>query len=295
MSHEILATAFIALVSLPLRAQPPQEFEAASIKPAKDQTQSSMRGGPGTGDPSQLRYSNVTLAAVIEEAYDVRRYQISGGGPWLDSERFDFLARVPEGATKDDLKGMLRRLLADRFKLVEHSETKLLPNYSLVVDKGGPKLKSPEVQNTPKPWAIGVDDNGAPVVPSAAFGHPVTFSDKGMWTVMGPSNVTIVANSQPLSNLARALENHAGRPVLDATGLTALYDFSITFASTAETRAALLSSAPPGECVTCKADDEPIADLRTAVKERLGLSLVSGKAPLHVVVIEHIERTPTEN
>jgi uncharacterized protein (TIGR03435 family) len=140
-----------------------------------------------------------------------------------------------------------------------------------------------------------MDDNGVPVVPSASLGHPITVSGKRMVTAMSASQVTIVANSQPLSELARTLAYHAGRPVLDATGLTGDYDFSLTFAATGETRTALFSNSPDGECVTCKVDDEPPPDLLTAVKDQLGLRLDSGMGPLNLLVIEHIERTPTEN
>jgi uncharacterized protein (TIGR03435 family) len=295
MSQKIFATALIALGSLILRAQPPREFEAATIKPVKNQTQSFMRGGPGSDDPSQIRYVNVTLTDVIEEAYGVKRYQIRDGKPWFDSERWEILARVPKGATKDDLKVMLQRLLADRFKLVQHSETKQLPNYRLVVDKGGPKLKSPEPQDKPKPGAMVVGEDGSIAIPSGALGRPVSVAGKHLMTLMSASQVSIIANSQPVSELVKAFTNHAGRPVLDATGLSGLYDFSLHFAATSETQKALFTNAPAGDCLTCSADDEPPPDLLTAVKEQLGLRLDPGIGPLNLLVIERIERTPTEN
>src|SRR5580658_8818817 len=161
MSQGVLTTALIALASLALPLQAAQEFEVASIKPMKGVVDSTnvMRGGPGTDDPGIIRYSNVSLIAVIEKAYDLRRFQIKGGPNWIDTQRFEIEAKVPSGATKEDLKIMLRRLLADRFGFVAHSETKVMPNYSLVVDKGGSKLKIPAPEGKPDPYAIREDDH----------------------------------------------------------------------------------------------------------------------------------------
>ncbi|SPE39658.1 hypothetical protein SBA3_3340001 [Candidatus Sulfopaludibacter sp. SbA3] len=84
------------------------------------------------------------------DAYSVKRSQISGGPSWLDSERFDIVAKVPEGATKEQVKVMLQNLLAERFKLTLHRETKEQPMYALVVGSKGPKLKDSTVTDTPR-------------------------------------------------------------------------------------------------------------------------------------------------
>src|SRR5450759_4338978 len=119
-------------------------FEVASIKPAEPQTTGrisvGMHGGPGTPDPGQITYTNVSLKNVLLNAYGVKGYQINGP-KWLDSERFDIVAKIPKGATKETFKLMLQNLLAERFKLTLHHETKELPMYALVVGKGGSKLK----------------------------------------------------------------------------------------------------------------------------------------------------------
>ena len=119
-------------------------FEVASVKPAEPQTgmgiRVMMRGGPGSADPGQITYSNVSLKNVLTIAYAVKGYQISGP-KWLDSERFDIVAKIAKGATKEQFQLMLQNLLAERFKLTLHHETKELPMYALVVGKGGPKLK----------------------------------------------------------------------------------------------------------------------------------------------------------
>ena len=99
-----------------------------------------MRGGPGSPDPGQITYSNVSLKQVLTNAYGIKSYQISGP-KWLDSERFDIVAKIAMGSTKEQFQMMLQNLLAERFKLAVHHETKELPIYALVVGKGGPKLK----------------------------------------------------------------------------------------------------------------------------------------------------------
>jgi uncharacterized protein (TIGR03435 family) len=88
-----------------------QTFEVASVKPAAPQASGIMRssGGPGTADPERFTYENVTLQALLLRAYGLKNYQISGPG-WLASERFDIRAKVPPGATKEQLNGMLRNL-----------------------------------------------------------------------------------------------------------------------------------------------------------------------------------------
>src|SRR5262249_3697028 len=120
-------------------------FEVASIKPAAPPSDPhrimvGMRGGPGTPDPGQISYFNVTLRNVLMTAYDVKDYQISGPG-WLGSERYDIIAKVPPGTTKEQLRLMLQNLLAERFQVSLHHESKELPMFALVVAKGGPKMK----------------------------------------------------------------------------------------------------------------------------------------------------------
>ena len=129
------------------------EFEVASIKPSPLPARGVIRigpqGGPGSGDPGRVTYTFSTIRDLMVDAYSVKRYQISGGPKWLDSERFDIVAKVPVGATKEQVKVMLQNLLAERFKLTLHRETKELPVYALVVGAKGPKLKDSTVTDAP--------------------------------------------------------------------------------------------------------------------------------------------------
>lgn len=130
------------LISACLAQQP--EFEVATIKPSAPQPMGKMmmgtRGGPGTDDPSRYSCLNCTLTMMLMQAYNVQRFQITGP-PVLDSEHFDVTAKVPAGTSKEQFRMMIQKLLAERFKLKLHHDTKDLPVYDLVVAKGGPKLK----------------------------------------------------------------------------------------------------------------------------------------------------------
>lgn len=131
----------LAAVTLPCAAQPPLEFEVASIKPKPTPPgpgNTTMRFDPG----GRFRATGAPLNALIQLAYGVKDFQVSGGPKWADSESYDVVAQPAAGVTlnRDQLKVAIQALLADRFKLKFHRETRDLAIYSLVVAKNGPKL-----------------------------------------------------------------------------------------------------------------------------------------------------------
>ena len=119
-----------------------QTFETASVKRAVagDRVRTSMRD-PGSADPGQITFTSVTLMNVLLRAYDVKSFQ-AVGPDWLNSERYDVLAKVPEGTSKEQCNLMLQHLLAERFHLSAHQEKRQLQGYELVVGKSGSKLKA---------------------------------------------------------------------------------------------------------------------------------------------------------
>ena len=129
------------------------EFEVASVKPSQPPTGGPFRvgtsGGPGSKDPTLWACENFSLSNLITMAYGIAHYQLSGPD-WLGASMFDVTARVPEGATRDQFKLMLQNLLAERFKLTVHHESKDLPVYELAIAKGGPKLKESVEDVAPK-------------------------------------------------------------------------------------------------------------------------------------------------
>jgi uncharacterized protein (TIGR03435 family) len=213
-------------------------------------------------------------------AYDVKAYQISGPS-WMATERYNVIAKVPEGSTKEQVNVMWQNLLAERFGVVLHHESKEFQVEELVVAKGGHKLK----ESTE-------DDPGAEGPPK--LDKKGDLSGPGLVTMitMGPNGPSAhtVAKAQPLSKLTTMLGNQMNRPVLDKTGLTRKYDFNIEFTPNLPP-----GQLGPGTAVAAQVDNttEPGPNLADAVQRQLGLRLVASKAKLDVVVIDKAEKVPT--
>jgi uncharacterized protein (TIGR03435 family) len=191
-------------------------------------------------------------------AFGVERHQLSAPD-WVSATRFDITARVPPEATEDQYRRMLQNLLADRFKLVFHRDTRILQVYELVVAKNGPKLHASSIDPS------GANDGLKPP-------HPLPSLPPGFH---GPVNVTL--DKVPMEPIVNDLEGLLGQPVVDATGLTGRYTIELHV---------FLGPPPPGE------ED---LDLFEALQKQLGLMLVQKKRSIDIIVIDHIERTPTEN
>jgi uncharacterized protein (TIGR03435 family) len=286
------AAAFCAIAL----AQPPASptFEVASIKPSAPQQAGRMmmrqRGGPGTPDPSQYSVEGFPLSRVIQQAYGVQSYQISGPS-WIDSERYDIVAKVPPGTTKEQFQLMLQSLLAERFKLVAHKETKELPTYALVVAKGGPKMKEspkedPDAAKDASPPQPQVGRDGRPQMPRGG---------RGMMVMMGPKGLHAEAGRSTMAQLADFLSNQLGRPVLDETGLTAQYDYSLDFSpeGLAVMKGMPMMTPPPGAGGP-DGGPEGGGSIFSAVQD-LGLKLESRKGPVALIVVDSANKTPTEN
>jgi uncharacterized protein (TIGR03435 family) len=131
-----------------------------------------------------------------------------------------------------------------------------------------------------------------PLQPAAnRLGRPVTAGGKGMFSLEGPGMVTIIANSQPVSELAALLAKFTDGPVGDSTGLTGNYDFSLSFAAPDGMR----MPGHSGECITCTPAAEPPPSLCQALKDQLGLRLDAGRGPIDMLIVDRAEKTPTEN
>lgn len=284
------------------------EYEVASVKPSAPLGNGLIfmggRGGPGTPDPGQVTYNNMTVKSLLMMAYDVKQYQVTGPG-WIDSERYDILAKVPEGATKEDARVMMQNLLAERFKIVLHHETKEFPLYELSVAKGGPKLKAstgdynaPPTPLPPPPAAgrgpLPIGKDGMPELPKGG---------RGMFMFMGMNGrARMQGNTQKMSDFAGSLSNQLGTPVVDKTGLTGIYDFTLDFAP--DPGRGMLGGLPPppppppGAAGPQSPEAQAQSDLpplMAAVQEQLGLRLDKTKGPLDVIVVDKGDKVPTEN
>jgi hypothetical protein len=158
--------AVILAAIAPLSGQPALKFEVASIKPSQPGgTRYGIRPAPGG---ERYLASNVTLKQLITVAYRIKAEQIAGGPAWMDADRYDMNAKAERPSSVEELHAMLQDLLADRFKLRFHRESKELPMYALTVDKDGPKLKPHEAQSAGDPWIDQVQDH----FPQTARGRP---------------------------------------------------------------------------------------------------------------------------
>lgn len=203
------------------------------------------------------------------------------GPAWIDGEYYDVVGKIPSGTTLAVFRQMFQNLLIERFALTFHHETKEFPIYDLVVDKKGPKIKQavsdPKALLAAGPIPRERDSQGFPVIPPGMTGFFETYhgdphGSRAYWTV----------RAQPLSVLADRLRdpNTGNLRVSDKTGLTGDYNYTLDFTPTSP------FSSP---------DSSTYLTIFDAVREQLGLRLVSAKASLDVVVVDHLEKVPTDN
>jgi uncharacterized protein (TIGR03435 family) len=307
--------AFLSCAAWGQTTEGPDTFEVASIKPAAPQGQGRFmvgtRGGPGTPDPERLTLTNVSLKQILANAYDVKDYQIQGP-TLLESERFDITAKIPKGSTKEQARIMMQNLLVERFKLTLHRDKKEFPMFGLVVGKNGPKMKraeEPPVTETaggdgpppplPQPGRLEMGKDGFPKLPPGG-------GRGGMMIMMMNGRFRMQANGQTMKGLADMLSNQLGRPVIDETKLDGKYEFTLDYAPEEGHMKGPMGMMPPpghmegppgaiGAGPAPAGGGETGPNLVTAVQEQLGLKLESKKGPLDLIVVDHIEKTPTEN
>ena len=267
------------------------EFEVASIKPAAP-----LPGDGVTGlhiDGAQVRATFLALTDYIRWAYKLKHYQISGP-EWLGTERFDLTAKLPAGASKEQVGEMVQALLADRFRMKTHRDTKEFPVLGMVVAKGG--LKMTESPLDPEPegregakGAVNVTASGTPGGTSVNLGRGASFS---------VGNNRIEGKKMTMAQFAELLARFTDRPVVDMTELKGSYDFALEF-SPEDFRAMMIRAAiaagralPPEAMKLLELGN---GDSLANAMQALGLKLEQRKAPIEVLVVDHILKMPTEN
>ncbi len=246
--NKVLATIVTSLV-MQTFAFAQARFDAASIRPTTDRKDESLVVNPGA-----LIYARVSLHGYIEAAYNVKSYQISGPD-WLDSQLFDISARAEGSHSRDEIMLMLQTLLADRFKLALHREQKELAVYALLTGKNGPKLHASEGEG---------EVSMGPAAGGLGF-QRITMTDFAG---------RFLSRMPPI-----------GRPVLDKTGLTGRYDFTLSLAPS--------PNASIGDVK--RAAFEEGFSLFSYALDQIGLRLEAQKAMIDVLVVDHVEKIPTEN
>lgn len=238
-------------------------FEVATIKPSNpDSRGQGITVGRGGGNA--FATLNTPLTELIKFAYGIHGRQISGGPSWVESEKYDILAKpdTPGVPGIGQLRSMVQKLLAERFALEFHREKKELSAYVLTVDKAGVKMAKVEGNR----------------------GNLPGFSGRG------PGAVAV--QNSTMAEFADFLQSRVvERPAVDQTGLTDRYDFTLEWRPD---EAQLAQAAGPNGPPQLPPNVEDRPDLVTAMREQLGLKIESGKTPVEVLVIEKVSK-PTEN
>jgi uncharacterized protein (TIGR03435 family) len=275
-----------------IRAQtvsPALRFEVASVRlaPPPDGRTPARRlsgvPGPNNNDPGRFS-ARLNLLNLVTIAYDIPVYRLSEQSD-LGLVRLDVEARMPVDTTREQFNVMLQNLLADRLGLKVHWATRQMELYVLVVAKRGPKFKvaapdspqaSDDASRNGNPDRVG--SNGFPVPPPG----------NGPWVGAAPDGkICIRGHNETMAELAGAIGPRTlGAPLTDATGLPGKYDYTIFWSTTAT------DAARRGTPATDDSDGPSIFD---AVQEQLGLKIEKRKGPIQMLMVDHIEKKPSEN
>jgi uncharacterized protein (TIGR03435 family) len=295
MKYHILAVAglltFVLVAGIGAQQPENPRFDVASIKPNKSGEGGSRIGGP----PGTFTATNATVRGIIAVAYaspqPLPANQMEGGPDWIDTERFDINARydaslvgpggpggpgAQAGSAPPTQTLMLRQLLADRFKLKAHFETRERPMYDLVLARAdgrlGPKLSKSAVDCQAMIAAARGRGGASSPPPTSTDGRPLC----GLQ--MGPGR--FAGGNVSMTGLANALAKFAGRQVVDKTGLQGVYDLTIDYT--------------PDQIPNVNGEPASIdpngPSLFTAIQEQLGLKLESTRGGAEVLVIDFVER-----
>jgi len=249
----------------------PAHFELADVH-AIAHTLRPQPAGPFYGD-GRYELQAVNLLDLIHAAYGVDPERVYGGPAWLEIERFDVTAKAPNGSTAESRKLMLQALLADRFKLVFHHDTKPMPAYGLTVAKSG-KLQAAggggesgcnfKVESAPQqPQQAPAPGGAAPTIAIPVLSYTC-------------KSVSMAAFAEGLPSVP-AGPNLDNKPVTDQTGLEGVYDFSFQYTPTI----------PPGANINVIGQQQPFADV---MEKELGLKLQSTTAPLPVITVDSAQK-----
>jgi uncharacterized protein (TIGR03435 family) len=306
----IPVAAMVLLAAASARAQQPQgksenapklEFEVASVRPSGPLPSGMIlagriSGGPGTNDPERITYDHVPFQQLVMAAYGVQSYQIKGPD-WVTpsdlrgAARFDISVKVPPGVTKEQAATMLQNLLGERFQLALHHESVQFPGYALVVAKGGSKLK----------------ESRGPVEESErarlGAGGKLNLDSNMGGDVNRDGVVRLRFRDYPLFDLTQQVSFALSAHLVDRTGLAGKYDFALEFAVPPEGFGVGIAAGlplSPGQIAPLYRDPSPaeqdaVAIVSSAMEKQLGLKLEATKITMGTLVIDHVEKTPTDN
>jgi len=292
-----VAVAIAATFTLSAGAQS-RSFEVASVKPSNPNPTGPLGALPMVLPAlGRLSAQNVTLRLLVVAAYQKQPYEVVGGPPWQNADKFDINARAEDpAASPEQLLEMLKTLLADRFKLKLHTETREVPIYALVVARNdrklGPKMKpsadvcpdlKAQQQQQLETFAKGGLQALVAAAPKPGETRPCSFGSFATGTMA----IGLKATGQPMSTLALLLTQLMGRPVVDKTQLTGGYDFDLTLDIATLLRMASEAGLNVPAQLPAGIPEGP--SMMTVLQEDLGLKLDSQRGPGEVLVIDSAE------
>ena len=293
-------------------------FDVATIRPAPPITeliQQIQSGKAKLGmsvDGARVDMGFASLADLVRIAYKVKPYQVQGPD-WMAQQRFEIQAKIPEGVSQDKVPEMLQALLADRFKMTMHRDKKDLPVYALIVGKGGSKLipasDAPDAPLPDSPNAVSIGtEKGQMKMAQDGKGGMVIQGGGQEGTVraaMGQNGIHLEMTKVTMASLVDTLSALVDKPVVDMTELTGKYQFTMDLPvedlmllaqKQAATLGLPLPTPPPGASANpADAAATPGGSAVFSAIEKLGLKLDSRKAPVDMIVVDKLEKTPTEN
>ena len=290
----VLATAMAeirAVQTTPDAALP--RFEASVKRSVETDGRMSMRM-----EPMGRTMTGLPLRQLIIQAYGVQPNQLIGGPDWLTSDRWDIQLRADAAVAAAQMNLLIQEMLADRFKLVVHRETRDLPIFELRTvrtdGKPGPEMKPAAADCGP----TGRERPGVPppAPPSGREGSPGRGAPPLAGCRMMMTMGRFEANGQPLASFASFLSNQLGRPVIDKTGLSGGFDIVLSWTPDGVRPGAgaqNLPALPPGMPAPPPIDPNG-PSLYAALQEQLGLKVESTRGPVEVLVIDSVQQ-PTEN
>jgi uncharacterized protein (TIGR03435 family) len=268
-------------------AAPRPAFEVVSIKPMSADAPGNSygcRGGPGSNSPGQINCSHWRPTQALPMAYDVSASLVTYPKSNDAMPEYQITAKVPAGSTKEDVNLMWQNFLEDRFKLKVHRESKEMQVYELVLGKGGFKGKEWVARKPDDPAEVTTEFGTAPKLDKEGF--PLIPAGQTMRFFFGPT-ARLVAPAGTMKQLTKMIEaglatgGGTPRPVVDATGLTGKYDIKLTWSPQAD-------NPPAGKEAT---EGQSMLE---ALESQLGLKIRQGKANLEMLVVDHIEKVPTD-
>lgn len=270
-----------------------QQFEVASIRPSAPPGVDRVDVGVHI-DGQRISCTYLSVKDYVGMAYQLKNYQISGPD-WVAGERFDIAATLPPGTTQKHVAEMMKTLLEDRFQMKFHMDKKDFPVYALVVAKGGAKLKASAADGDS---AADSDSAKAPVNVTGSGGRGGVNINLGHGSYFTVADNKFVVRKLTMATFADTLARFEDRPVVDMTDLKGNYDFDLAFTPEDYTAMLIRSAIAAGVTLppeAMRALEHSSGDSLLAALEKVGLKLETRKAPLDLMVIDHILKVPTEN